>query len=169
MGTFLGSIPIRFWIDLGHISFRTAFVIDGRCPKAEARSSIVAFQACTRTPVKGWREGADPRGHRHRLIGCATTRPLASALGFACIGQPSTLSGNRWSRCQVSQSSRNRPGLKRFEDKCLAREERASLSTRSLVVASSATPLACPPDNAHTLNQYTAHDDQAHESATLHE
>ena len=135
---------------------------------SKSRSAGV-FQACTRTQSKDGGEGADPRGH-HQRLGCrARTRPLASAIGSAHIGQPSTLSDNRWSRCQVSQSSRNRPGLKRFEDKCLAREERASLSTRSLVVASSATPLACPPDNAHTLNQYTAHDDQAHESATLHE
>ena len=116
---------------------------------------------------KCWRDGADPRGHRHlvahgRVIGCAWTRPLASALGSARIGQPSTLSDNRWSRCQVSQSSRNRPGLKRFEDKCRAREGRASLSTRSLVVVSSATPsLAYPSDNAHTLDQDTAHADQA--------
>ena len=119
-----------------------------RCPKAEARSSIVAFQACE-NPVN-----ADPRGHRHRLIGCATTRPLASALGFACIGQPSTLSDNRWSRWQVSQSSRNRPGPKRFEDRDCVREGCAPLSTRPLVVILCAKSLACPSDTAHAL---TAH------------
>ena len=48
---------------------------------AFAQSSL--FSSLHENPVKGWREGADPRGHRHRLIGCATTCPLANALGSA--------------------------------------------------------------------------------------
>ena len=128
-----------------------------RCPKAEALSRNRHFSSLHENPVKGWREGADPRGHRHRPIGCATTCPLANALGSARIGQPSALSDNRWSRWQVSQSSRNRPGPKRFEDRDCVREGRASLSTRSLVAFLCVKPLACPPGTAQTLIQYTAH------------
>ena len=94
-------------------------------------------------PVKGWREGADPRGHCHRLIGCATMRPLASALVGARIAHLHTLSGCSFLRHHISQPSRNKPGPRRFDDRDCDREGRATLSTRSRVVLQCKTSFEC--------------------------
>ena len=109
------------------INPKAEFVIPGLVQK---RKSAGVLSRLHENPVKGWREGADPRGHRHRL-GCrARTRPLTSAIGSARIRQPSTLSDNRGSSAlSSSQSSRNRPGPKRFEDRDSVREGCAPLST----------------------------------------
>ena len=101
MGIFFLRCSRSFLFDMGHISFRTAFVIDDEVPKEEARRVNCHFSSLHENPVKGWREGADPRGHRHRL-GCrARTRPPAIAIGSARIGQASTLSDHRGSRWQA--------------------------------------------------------------------
>ena len=111
------------------INPKAEFVIDG----LDQKRKRAAFSSLHENPVKGWREGADPRGHRHRLSCRARTRPLASAIGSARIGQPSTLSDNRGSRWQAGQSSRNRPGPKRFEDRDSVREGCATLSRPHLM------------------------------------
>ena len=142
----------RFWIDWGHIFQK----------KPKPTVTLARFwnvRRCSsffRGPWKWLLPTADPAIRRHRLVGCLEAHALASALGSARIGQPSTLSDNRWSRWQVSQSSRNSPGSKRFEDRDCVREGCVPLSTRPLVVFVCAKSLACPSDTAHARNQNTA-------------
>ena len=147
-GHLFSSMPTFFFVRSG--SFFLSHGIRHRWMMPKSGSAFVnsRFSSLHENPAKGRREGADPRGHCHRLSGRARTRPLASAIGSARIGQPSTLSDNRWSRCQVSQSSRNRPGSKRFEERDCVREGCAPLSTLSLVVILCSKSFACPPDIA---------------------
>ena len=114
------------------------------------------FSSLHENPVKGWREGADPRGHRHRLIGCATTHPLGNALVGARIAHLHTLSDYSCLRCHVSQPSRNKPGPKRFDDRDCDREGRVALSTRSRVVIKSKMSFECllDTDDARTHFMY---------------
>ena len=115
------------------------------------------FSSLHENPVKGWREGADPRGHCHRLIGRLTTHLLASALGFAHISQPSTMSDCDLSRWQVSWSSHNRPGPKRFDDRDCIREGSSSLSTdaRSHFDHSSIASVVCNGAPAGDIARWT--------------